>query len=98
MKGNTKGRKKSFRPFLKVLSDPGSRDEKSKQGSCSKDWSNMWQALVLDVGLDSKRRAMIISLRISGAGINQHVVRRVLIVLVQSYPEKFGKYVNFGVT
>ena len=54
--------------------------------------------MLLDVGLDSKLRAMIISLRTAGAWINQHVVRRVLIGLVQSYPEKFGKYINFEVT
>ena len=52
----------------------------------------------MDVGLDSKLRAIIISLRTAGAGINQHVVRGVLIGLVQSYPEKFGKYVKFEVT
>ena len=56
------------------------------------------RSLLLDVGLDSKLRAMIISLRIAGAGINQHVVRGVLIGFVQSYPEKFGSYVNFEVT
>ena len=49
-------------------------------------------------GLDSKLRAMIISLRTARAGINHHVVRGVLIGLVQSCPEKFGKYVNFEVT
>ena len=54
--------------------------------------------LLLDVVLDSKLRAMIISLKSAGAGINQHAVRGVLIGLVQSYPEKFGKYVNFEVT
>ena len=97
MKGNTKGRKKSFRPFLKVLSDPGSKDEKRKEVTL-KIGQTCGRLLLLDVGLDSKRRAMIISLRMAGAGINQHVVRRVLIVLVQSHPEKFGKYVNFGVT
>ena len=49
-------------------------------------------SLLLDVGLDSKPQAMIISLRMAGAGINQHVVRGVLIGLVKPYPEKFGKY------
>ena len=41
---------------------------------------------------------MIISLRTAGEGINQHVVKGVLIGLVQSCPEKFGKYNNFEVT
>ena len=41
---------------------------------------------------------MILSLRTAGVGINQHVVRGVLICLVRSYLEKFGKYVNFEVT
>ena len=52
----------------------------------------------LDAGLDWKLWAMIISLRTAGAGINQDVVRRILIGLVQSYPEKLGKYVNFEKT
>ena len=41
---------------------------------------------------------MIISLRTAGEGINQHVVKGVLIGLVQSCPEKFGNYNNFEVT
>ena len=41
---------------------------------------------------------MITYLRAAGAGVNQHVVRGVLIDLLQCYPEKFGKYVNFEVT
>ena len=50
--------------------------------------------LLLDVCLDSKLRGLIISLKTVGAGINQHVIRGVLIVLVQPYPEKFVKYVT----
>ena len=41
---------------------------------------------------------MIISIRVTRAGINQHVIRGVLIGLVQFYPEKFGKLVNFELT
>ena len=41
---------------------------------------------------------MNISLGTAGAGINQHVAKRVLIGIVQSYPEKFGIYANFEVT
>ena len=51
--------------------------------------------LLLNVALDSKLQAKILSLRIARAGINQHVVRGVLIGSVKSYPAKFGKYVNF---
>ena len=54
--------------------------------------------LLLNAGLDSKLWAMIISLRTAGAGINHHVVRGILIGLMQSYPKKFGKYVNFEIT
>ena len=45
---------------------------------------------LLDVGLDSKLRAITLSLRTVGPGINQQVVRGVLIGLVQPYPENFG--------
>ena len=70
----------------------------SKQRVALKIGQTRDRPLLLDVGLDSKLWAMIISLRTAWAGINQHVVKGVLIGLVQSYPEKLGKYVNFEVT
>ena len=53
---------------------------------------------LFDVGLNWKLWVMNISLGKAGAGINQHVAKRVLIGIVQSYPEKFGIYANFEVT
>ena len=41
---------------------------------------------------------MIVSLRTARAGTKIHVVRGVLMGLVQSNPEKFGKYLNFHVS
>ena len=41
---------------------------------------------------------MIVSLRTAGAGINIHLVRSILIGLLQLNPEKFGKYLNFHVS
>ena len=70
------------------------REQESKQGSYSKDRPNTWQTLV--IGFEATGEDHI--LRIAGAGINQRVVRGVLIGLVQSYPGKFDKYVNFKVT
>ena len=48
--------------------------------------------LLLDADLDLKFCSMIVSLRTSGTGINIQVVWGVLMGLVQSNPEKFGKY------
>ena len=45
-----------------------------------------------------KLRSMIVSLRIVAAGINIHFVKGVLMGLLQSNPEKFGKYLNFHVS
>ena len=47
---------------------------------------------LLDAELDLTLRSMTIIERTAGAGINIHVVRGVLMTLVQSNPEKFGKY------
>ena len=47
---------------------------------------------LLDAELDLTLRSMTIIERTAGAGINIHVVRGVLMILVQSNPEKFGKY------
>ena len=41
---------------------------------------------------------MIVSLRTTGPGISERVVRRALIGLVQSVPEKFGKCLKFHVS
>ena len=54
--------------------------------------------LILDVWLNSKLWGMIISLSTAATRVNQHVVRGVLIGLVQAYRRKFGKYVNLEVT
>ena len=94
--------KKMSRPLLKVLSDLGSRDlkenlkekRKANKEVALKIGQTRSRPLLLDVCLDSKLRGLIISLKTVGAGINQHVIRGVLIVLVQPYPEKFVKYVT----
>ena len=52
------------------------RKEESKQGVVLEIGQTCGRPLLLDVGLDSKLRAMIISLRTAGAGTKQHVVRR----------------------
>ena len=71
--------RKNSHPLLKVLSNlhGRSRDswkferkEESKQQVVLKIGQTRGRPLLLDVGLDSKIRAMIISLRTAGAGIN----------------------------
>ena len=64
-------------PLLKILSNLGSRDswkferkEESKQQVVLKTGQTRGRPLLLDVWLDSKLRAMIISLRTAGARIN----------------------------
>ena len=54
--------------------------------------------LLFDTELDLKLRSMIVALRTAGAGINMHVVSGVLVGLVQSKPEIFGKYLNFHIS
>ena len=69
--------RKNSHPLLKVLSNLGSRDswkferkEESKQQVVLKIGQTRGRPLLLDVGHDSKLRAMIISLGMAGAGIN----------------------------
>ena len=52
---------------------------------------------LLSAELDTKLRAMIQNLRISGASINLHTVRGVLAGLVHSDVEKYGHYLDFQV-
>ena len=85
----------TIRPWVKRYKENLKEKTKANKKLALKTGQTRGRPLLLDVGLDSKLRAMIISLRTAGAGINQHVVRGVLIGLVQSYPEKFGKYVLF---
>ena len=54
--------------------------------------------LFLDAELDLKLRSMIVSLRTAGAVIETHVIGGVQTRLVQSNPEKFGKYLKFHVS
>lgn len=54
--------------------------------------------LILDEELDTKLRSMLTSLRTASAGINIHVIRGVLMGLIESNPDKFGKFINFEVT
>ena len=88
----------TIRPWVKRYKENLKEKKKVNKKVALKIGQTRGRALLLDVRPDKKLRTMIISLRTAGAGINQHVVRRVLIGLVQSYPEKFGEYVNFEVT
>ena len=88
----------TIRPWVKRYKENLKERRKTNKEVALKIGQTRSKPLLLDVVLDSKLRAMIISLKSAGAGINQHAVRGVLIGLVQSYPDKFGKYVNFEVT
>ena len=54
--------------------------------------------LILDEALDLKLRSLLLKLRLTGAGINIHVVSGVLNGLIRANPERFGKYMEFKVT
>ena len=54
--------------------------------------------ILLDAELDLKLCSMVLSLCAAGSGINIHFVRGILMGLLQSNPEKFGKYLNFDVS
>ena len=53
---------------------------------------------ILSEKLDQKLRAMIVNLRTTGAVINIHVVRGVLIGMVKSNLKKFGQFSDYEVT
>ena len=56
------------------------------------------RSLLLDAELDSNLGSLIVSLYTAGAGKNILVVSGVLMGLVQSNLQKFGKYLNFHVS
>ena len=92
---------KSSRLLLEVISAFGAEDTRTfeiKAESCSKDWSSTWQVLVIGCRARYEATGDNHIPKNGGGMINQHVVRGVLIGLVQFYPGKFGKYVNFEVT
>lgn len=89
----------TVRPWLKRYKENLKEKKKAKNDNIAlKIGQTRGRPLLLDAELDLKLRSMIVSLRRAGAGINIHVVRGVLMGLVQSNPEKFGKYVNFDVS
>ena len=88
----------TIRPWIKRYKENLIEQRKANKEVALKIGQTRGRPFSLDAGLDWKLWAMITSLRTAGAGINQHVVRRILIGLVQSYPEKLGKYVNFEIT
>ena len=75
----------TFRPWVKRYKKNLKEKKKTNKEVALKIAQTRGRPLSLDVGLDSKLRAMIISLRTAGAGISQHVIRGILIGLVQSY-------------
>ena len=88
----------TVRPWVKRYKENLKEKKKSNDESPLKIGHTRGRPLLLDVELDLKLRSMVLSLRTAGDSINQHVVRGVLMGLVRSNPEKFGKYINFEVT
>ena len=82
----------TVRPWLKK-----GRENLEKKKEANNDKTRA-RPLILDVELDLKLRSMIISFSTAEAGRNMHDVRGVLMGLVLSNPEKFGKYLNFHVS
>ena len=66
----------TIRPWVKRYKENLKEKRKANKEVVLEIGQSCARPLLLDVGLDSKLRAMIISLRTAGAGTKQHVVRR----------------------
>ena len=81
------------RSWLKKYKEKLKEQKKAKNDNITlKIGQRCARPFLLDAELDLTFRSMMVSLRTAGAGINIHVVRGVLMILVQLNPEKFGKY------